>query len=249
LQGHPCFNKQIGLCPGVCTGEISAKEYARTIRHLKLFFEGKKKTLLRELTSQMKTCAKKQEFEKANGIKQKIFALQHIQDVSLIKQDTVTEAGVVRIESFDVAHTSGTETVGVMTVVERGMAKKSDYRMFKLRGSHKGDDISALKELLTRRLKHPEWPYPNILAVDGGVTQFAVAQKVLQEMIPEIKDVNITLVAVTKNDKHRPEKIIGDETAGRLHPKEILLANSESHRFAITFHRKRRGKLFLKGGV
>jgi excinuclease ABC subunit C len=62
LSGKPCFNRQIGLCPGVCTGEISIKEYGRIIRNIKLLFEGKNHALIRTLTKEMKICAKEQAF-------------------------------------------------------------------------------------------------------------------------------------------------------------------------------------------
>ena len=84
-RARPCFNRQIGLCPGVCTGEILKKEYAKTIKHLKLFFEGKKKALIIALKKEMKEYAKKQEFENAHATKKTILALNHIQDVALLK--------------------------------------------------------------------------------------------------------------------------------------------------------------------
>ena len=69
-----CFNYQIGLCPGVCIGKISKKEYANTIRNIKLFFEGKKTLILKKLENEMHAFAKMLEFEKASQIKKTIFA-------------------------------------------------------------------------------------------------------------------------------------------------------------------------------
>src|SRR3990167_5591573 len=118
LSGKPCFNAQIGLCPGPCAGWISKLEYRKIIRNIKLFFEGKKETL--------------------------------IQDVALIKADvskTVFDIGF-RIEAYDIAHISGTNVVGVMTVVENGEVAKSQYRKFKIRAD-KNDDTKNLKEVLS----------------------------------------------------------------------------------------------------
>jgi excinuclease UvrABC nuclease subunit len=84
----PCFNRSIGLCPGVCTGEVSASDYRKTIRNIHLFFSGKKKHILDTLRKDMMAHAQVQEFEKANDIKKTIFALEHIKDVSMIKRDT-----------------------------------------------------------------------------------------------------------------------------------------------------------------
>jgi len=86
VNPRPCFNRTIGLCPGVCTGEISKKDYSTQIKNIKMFFEGKKPLLLKSLEKQMKVFAKEKEFEKAGLIKRTIFALNHIQDVSLIKR-------------------------------------------------------------------------------------------------------------------------------------------------------------------
>ena len=144
-KARPCFNRQIKLCSGVCTGEVSQKDYGKTIQNIRLFFEGKKTTLLRELEKEMLDSAKKQEFERAGEIKRTIFALNHIQDISLIKDDikVVGLTQLFRIEGYDVAHIQGSDTVGVMTVVEDGEVKKSEYRKFKIKQDTGGNDVAA----------------------------------------------------------------------------------------------------------
>jgi excinuclease ABC subunit C len=77
--------------------------------------------------------------------------------------------------------------------------------------------------------------------VDGAKLQYATAEKILQDV-----GLSISVVGVVKNDKHQPERLIGPEALTSRFEKEILLANSEAHRFAITFHRKRRDKEFLE---
>jgi excinuclease ABC subunit C len=238
LQKRACFNRQIGLCPGVCTGEISKGDYAKQIKNIVLFFEGKKKILIKKMEKQMKEFAKTREFEKAGKIKKTIFALNHIQDVSLIKDNYKKESSNgFRIESYDIAHLSGTNVVGVMTVVENGEIKKSDYRKFKIRNNPSVNDTKALNEVLTRRLNHPEWPMPNLIVVDGGVAQKRVMEKVLKQ-----NNLNIPVAAVVKDEKHKPKGIMASISFGK-YEKEILLANAEAHRFAIGFHRHLRGKL------
>ncbi len=239
---HPCFNVALGLCPGVCAGRVTAKEYGKTINHIRLFFEGHKPTVVRALTREMKQAAKELRFERAGEIKRTLFGLQHIQDMALIKDD-VRERHAHRIEGYDVAHLQGTASVGVMTVVEESRANRSEYRQFKLREKHEGNDLSALGEILTRRLKHSEWPLPEILVVDGSLAQFSVAERILKEA-----SITIPVVGVVKNKQHQPERLIGPEALIARFEKEILLVNNEAHRFALTFHRKRRGKEFLPGG-
>jgi excinuclease ABC subunit C len=244
----PCFNRQIGLCPGVCTGEISQEEYTERIRNIILFFEGNKKRLIRNLEKEMKAHAKKREFEKAAGVKKTLFTLTHIQDVSLIKEEYhAPTVDTFRIESYDIAHLSGTDVVGVMTVVEDGEVKLSDYRKFKIRGDlplregsagHAGvNDTKALAEVLTRRLAHIEWRMPDLIVVDGGTAQKRAIEKVLRENLSRIP-----VVSVVKDEHHRPREILGDKK-WLVHEREIILSNSEAHRFAIGYHKKLRDRL------
>lgn len=231
----PCFNAQIGLCPGPCAGWLSKKDYRKIIRHLGLFFKAKKPQLIKSLEKEMNLFAKEQKFEDAEKVKRQIFALDHIQDIALIKKDIERATGsLFRIEAYDIAHISGTNTVGVMTVVEGGELDKSQYRKFKIR-QDKNDDIANLREVLKRRFNHPEWRWPNLVVVDGGKGQINVAKEVLGKV-----GLDIAVASVVKDERHRAREIIGDAK----HSREILLANSEAHRFAIGFHRKLRGKGF-----
>lgn len=241
----PCFNRQIGLCPGVCTGEVSRKEYAHIIRNISLLFSGKKKALVRSLELEMKVAAKAERFEDATRIRRQVAALTHINDISLIKGESRIAAGGTvnstgsRIEAYDIAHTAGTETVGVMVVLEEGEPLRSAYRKFKVNG-FTNNDPGALAEVLSRRLMHPEWQYPRLIIVDGGAAQMNAARKILSKA-----GIEIPLVGVVKDARHRPERLIGDQDAISTREKEILLANNEAHRFAITYHKKRRMKSML----
>lgn len=228
------FNRMIGLYPD---GETAQKEYARTIQHIKLLFEGKKKDLMRELEKDMQTYAQSQDFEMADKRKRQLFALQHIQDVSLMKRERESGPTSMRIEAYDIAHLGGTEMVGVMTVVEDGQAKKSDYRKFIVQGFTSSNDTGALSEVLNRRLTHTEWPLPKVIVVDGGKAQINAAQKALDAF-----GYKITVASVLKDEHHKPKDIIAPSLLKTKYSYDILLANAEAHRFAITFHRKRLAK-------
>lgn len=247
-----CFNAQIGLCPGICSGKISKIEYGHTINHIKLFFEGKKISLLKILEMEMKEYAKKKKFEKASFLKKTIFGLKHIQDISLIKttipkdspwkslgpnpQEQFLGIGTraFRIEAYDIAHMSSSNTTGVMAVIENGWIKKSDYRKFNISDEMSGNDIGSLKEVLERRLKHDEWSNPHLIVVDGSKPQVNIAQKVLDKY-----GYKIAIAGVIKDEKHKPKEIIADKNISIKYEKEILLANFEAHRFALSFHRKK----------
>ena len=245
-ESKPCFNRQISLCPGVCTGEISKGEYAKQIKNIILFFKGKKKLLIKKLEKEMKAFSNSREYENAGKIKRQIFALNHIQDIALIKNQVskVPFDTRFRVEAYDVAHLSGTNMVGVMVVIENSEVKKSDYRKFKIK-EKRGGDVGVLSEILIRRLAHKEWPLPNLIVVDGSVAQKNIAEKVLKE-----NNMQIPVVAVVKDNKHKPREIIGINYELKITSydkkeleKQILLANSEAHRFAVNFHKHLRNKL------
>jgi len=238
-KGKINFNRQIGLYPET----QSQAEYARTLRHIRLFFQGKKQQVIKELERDMMQHAKKEEFEEANILKKRIFALTHIQDIALIKADSriYRDEKRVRIEAYDIAHMGGKDMVGVMTVLESGEPAKSEYRKFKIKSFDSSNDPGALKEVLTRRLGHPEWPLPQLIVVDGST-----AQKNALELVLRQHAMLIPVVGVVKDEKHKPIRLIGQKKLIDLHKQSILLANAESHRFAIAYHREKSRKRALQ---
>lgn len=233
---HPCFNRQINLCPGVCSGEISETDYRKIISHLILFFTGQKKQLIKNLEKEMKESVKKQDFEQASMIRDQIFTLKHIQDVSLLKRLTLKDENPeIRIEAYDIAHLSGQGTVGSLTVWQDGSIAKDEYKHFKLKGdqANRSNDTANLAEILQRRFKHDEWRTPDVIVVDGGQAQINIAKKVLAENKQKIE-----IVSVVKDDKHQAREILGNLKLKTKYKEAILEVNSEAHRFALAYHRK-----------
>jgi len=163
-----------------------------------------------------------------------------------------------RIECFDNSNISGTEAVASMVVFEKGRAKKSAYRQFKIKTVDKNDDYAYMAEVLNRRLKNlnaqqsPE-PFPDLLMVDGGKGQLNIALAVIKELALEGQ---FQIIAIAKKDEKKGE--IRDKIfiPRRINPlvfgkdADLLLflqrIRDEAHRFAITFHRKRRIKTSLQ---
>ncbi len=275
------FYRQIGLVPGVASQKhtnssrftpegpyatqnlnVSASlQYNNNIKNLKLFFEGKKKSVISNFKKEMLSYAKNKEFEKANEIKKRIFALEHINDVALIKEDITQKhqnssrftpegpyatqnsyvSALQNIEAFDVAHMSGKNMVGVMVVVEDGEAKKSEYKKFIIRTQSGANDTGALEEILSRRFRHTEWGIPSLVVVDGSTAQINTAKRVFSRF-----QFKIPVVGVVKDDKHKAKAIMGDVSIINANKKAILLSNSEAHRFAISFYRQKSRKNMLK---
>lgn len=246
-QGKPCFNRQLGLCPGVCCGDISESDYGEQLRNIKLFFEGKKSLVVKRITSSMVEHAKLHEFELANECKKMLFALQHIKDVSLLdekikeysKRSSKKRDRAYRIEAYDIAHISGKYTVGVMVVIDDGKPKTSDYRKFKIRiESEQVNDTLHLEEILTRRFGHPEWQKPDLIVIDGGIPQKRRAEKTIKAL-----GLSIPIVSVVKDDRHKAKAILGNKEMIESYKRGILIANLESHRFAVKYHRELRDKI------
>lgn len=246
------FYKQVGLAPDMVAPTEQEKNsislsYQKNIRHLKLFFQGKKKEIMKSLERDMKAAAKSRQFEEAARIRNQIFALKHINDVALIKDESLAGESSqknflapFRIESYDIAHMSGKNMVGVMTVLVNGTPDKNEYRKFIIRSQTGSNDTGALEEVLSRRMRHSEWGMPDLIVIDGGVGQMNVAKQVLFRY-----QLKIPIVAVVKDDSHKAREILGDKECADRYQKQILLANSEAHRFAITFHKQKRNKAFL----
>ncbi len=237
------FNRQIGQYPR----KFDRKSYLRSIRNVELFLAGETKALRRKLEKDMKDAAKDERFEDAAEARRQLFSLDHIQDVSLIKAERTEDKASPRMEAYDTAHISGTNAIGVMTVIDSGIPVKRDYRTFRIRGKggkSLNDDIASMREILARRLNHPEWPYPRAIVVDGGKTHKKQAEALLAEL-----GIGIPVLAVVKDDRHRPREVLGMKPGfveQGITPADAVLANSEAHRFSLRRHREARSRNLRK---
>ncbi|HYM78823.1 MAG TPA: excinuclease ABC subunit UvrC [Candidatus Dormibacteraeota bacterium] len=148
-----------------------------------------------------------------------------------------------RIECFDISHIQGAETVASMVVWEDGKMKKSDYRKFIIRTVEGVDDFASMREVVTRRYKRlqdEQKPMPSLVLIDGGLGQLHAAAEALEKL--EI--INQPLAAIAKREEilyvygQEKDPIALDHHSPVLHL--IQLIRDEAHRFAVTFHRKRR---------
>ena len=167
-----------------------------------------------------------------------------------------------RIECFDIAHISGTDTVASMVTFIDGVAARGMYRKFKIR-SVDNNDFASMYEVLTRRFKRqgsddPAWAHPDLLVIDGGKGQLAMAVAALTDLkIPLGGERGIEVIGLAKERElesgSAPDRIyrrnIKDSIALRPNSPELYVLariRDEAHRFANTFHRDRRTKLALR---
>jgi excinuclease ABC subunit C len=157
-----------------------------------------------------------------------------------------------RIESFDISHIQGTDTVASMVVWENGRMKKSDYRKFIIRGDggngvlpRLNDDFSSMQEAVTRRyrrLQEEQRELPSLILIDGGIGQLHAAAEALESL----QIINQAVASIAKKEEilfvlgQEDEPIVLERHSPVLHL--IQQIRDETHRFAVTFHRERRGK-------
>jgi excinuclease ABC subunit C len=153
-----------------------------------------------------------------------------------------------RIECFDISHIQGAETVASMVVWEDGKMKKSDYRKFIIKTVAGVDDFASMREVVTRRYKRlceetkrdEKKPMPSLVLIDGGLGQLHAAAQALEAL--EI--INQPLAAIAKREEiiyvygQEDEPVVLDHHSPVLHLVQMI--RDEAHRFAVTFHRKRR---------
>ena len=148
-----------------------------------------------------------------------------------------------RIECFDISHIQGAETVASMVVWEDGKMKKSDYRKFIIKTVAGVDDFASMREVVTRRYKRiceEKKPMPSLVLIDGGLGQLHAAAQALEAL--EI--INQPLASIAKREEiiyvygQEDEPVVLDHHSPVLHVVQMI--RDEAHRFAVTFHRKRR---------
>ena len=248
--------------------EPDAIDYKKNIKKLILILKGKRSAVLKSLKKEMKQLAKEKEFEKAGKIRDKIHNLQQVMmhthviessqpvgnnrqvgGVSDIPPTLEKIAGIKndinRIECYDVSNIQGKQATGSMVVFVNGQPDKNQYRKFKIKIPEKPNDIAMLKETISRRLQHSEWPYPEIMLIDGGKGQLNAALEIKNQSASwrtKIKNLKIISIAKGKQELF----IEGKDNPIPLKnlPREIynliLQLDAEAHRFAITYHKKLR---------
>lgn len=155
------------------------------------------------------------------------------------------------IELYDNSHLQGAEAIGAMVKFINGVKVPSMYRKYKIRQENKRDDLASMEEVLTRRLtrlKEENSKMPDLIIVDGGMTQVEIAYNVREKL-----NVNVNIAGLAKNDKHETDALINGNT-GEFIPLNhksplffmLMRMQDEVHRFAISYHRHKREKSFFE---
>lgn len=269
---RPCQYCHLELCPGPAPNK---KEYQKNIRNLIAVFEGKKTSVLRQLQKEMRTASQKQDFEKAAKLRDQMQDLEVIFSHARIlrpgdeqqphdwsktefylKKILGRKRKISRVEAYDISNIQGKEATGSMPVSIDGKPAKDHYRKFKIRIAGKPNDFAMLKEVIGRRLAHPEWPYPDLLIIDGGKGQLSAVLKAIEETIKQtmhkfhdreksvrkIRAIYVAAIAKKHNELFLPgqSKSLLLKNMPQSVSNFILHMRDEAHRFAISYHRKLR---------
>ena len=263
-SGHKTLDTDLGLTPGIEIDKTTPQEYKRNLRKLIRYLEGDRKKLLKDLEKTMHDEAAKGNYELAAEARDQLFGLKELKrkivfsdkefldisgDKALKQLQNLLDLPNPprRIEGYDISHQSGADTVGSMVVFVNGAAARDKYRKFKIRTST-NDDLKSMKEIITRRLKHKEWDYPDLIILDGGVTQ-------VNAVLPLVEPYGIPIIGRDKSGDHSKSaeiKIVipGKDTlvlpSSSHIARLIARVDEESHRFAITYHTLLKRKSMLK---
>jgi excinuclease ABC subunit C len=264
---RPCLLASINQCTAPCNLRISRDEYRRDIRKLRLFLEGKKERLFRELREEMASAAKELKFEKAARLRDQVKALENLNLRGDLKQHAQPEVFQVdprrgllglkkifdlpslprRIEGMDIAHLQGGETVASCVQFIDGLPFKHGYKRFKIRTVEGVDDFASMREVVSRhfrRIQQDGGSFPDILLIDGGKGQLAAAMAALDS-------IGVVAPFVCSLAKREEEIFLPGQSEPKLLSKHsyalrlLQYVRDESHRFAQSYHHLLRKKSTL----
>ncbi|SIN93198.1 excinuclease ABC subunit C [Singulisphaera sp. GP187] len=261
---RPCLLHSIDQCTAPCNLKIDKDAYRTDIRRLRLFLDGKKDVVLKELGDDMREASKALMFEKAARLRDEIKALEtlnlrgdlakHAQPEvfyvdprkglkglkNVLKLDSIPRT----IDCVDIAHLGGTETVGSLVTFIDGLPFKPGYRRYKIKSVKGVDDYASIREVVSRRiigLQERDEPFPDIFLIDGGKGQLSAALDAFETL----KVVPPTVISLAKREEEiylpgRSDPIVLSRRSFAL--RLLQYARDEAHRFAQHYHHMLRHK-------
>lgn len=286
-DGKKSLDTDLGLTPGIEIGKTTPTDYKRNLKKLMRYLEGDREKLLKDLEKTMNAEAKAGNYELAAEARDQLFGLKELKKKIVFSDkeflDISSDQALLqlqkllglkepprRIEGYDISHQSGTNTVASMVVFINGASARSEYRKFKIRTST-NDDLKSMIEVITRRLKHKEWEFPDLIVLDGGQTQ-------VNAILPLVKPYNIPVIGRNKSGDHSHSAgvvlVIPNTNSAKMQvngadlqavtpqnstdfqlltlptgshiARLIARIDEESHRFAITYHTLLKRKSMLR---
>lgn len=209
-----CLQYHLGLCPGVEAQKTTSEDYKKTLKKLIRYFNGERKTLIKELERDMKALSAEHKYEQAALLRNRLRELKQLsqqivfsdrefmniskdQGLAGLQRLLTLKDVPKRIEGYDISHMSGTNNVASMVVATNGLADKSEYRKFKMQLPG-NNDFGHMQETMRRRFsgKHKDWSKPGLILIDGGKGQLSAALDALEEA-----GMQIPVIGLAKRDE------------------------------------------------
>ncbi len=256
-----CHNDIIRQCAAPCIGKVTPEEYLERVQTACAFLRGERPEFIKEVRAQMEAAAEKHRFEEAAALRDMMFLLTRaVKERALVRKTgkmLLDESGIgikelgdalelARpprvIECFDISNISGTYAVASMVTAVDGIPVPQRYRRFRIKTVEGSDDPRMMAEAVRRRysrLKEEQGAMPDLVVVDGGITQLRAARAALAET-----GVEIPIVGLAKQF----EEIVRDGLPGLRLPRDskalrmVTGLRDEAHRFAISYHRRLRSQ-------
>lgn len=256
-----CHNDIIRQCAAPCIDKVMPVEYAERVQTACAFLRGERPEFIKEVRAQMEDAAARQQFEEAAALRDMMFLLTRaVKERALVRKTgrmLLDDAGTgikelgealglakppCVIECFDISNISGTYAVAGMVTAVDGVSAPQRYRRFRIKTVEGSDDPRMMAEAVRRRyerLKKEQGMFPDLLVVDGGITQLRAARAALAEL-----GVELSCVGLAKQF----EEIVRDGQSSLRLPRNskalqvITGLRDEAHRFAISYHRNMRSQ-------
>jgi excinuclease ABC subunit C len=238
-----CLYYHLNLCPGPQITAISPSEYQENIINICKILSGERKELIEKLQAQMEEKVKKEKFEEAAIIRDKLFAIyalysgkRQVNELLILKEILNLKKIPFLIEAIDISSFSGKEATGSVVVFKDGLPFKSGYRRYRIKEVNEIDDYKMIREVVRRRyrrLKNERGSFPDLIIIDGGAGHLNVAKEELEKL-----ELNIPIISVAKKN----EEIYVSEEKKLVIPKDnpglhfIQRIRNEAHRFAHKYH-------------
>ena len=266
---RPCLLASINQCTAPCNLRITKEDYRKDIKRLRLFLDGKKDRLLKDMQKDMLSASKALQFEKAARIRDDIEALRtlnlrgdledHAQPEVFYIDPKKGLAGLKkvlqlnemprRIEGVDIAHLQGGETVASLVQFIDGLPFKYGYRRYKIKSVEGVDDFASMREVVSRRfqrLSQEGEAFPDVLLIDGGKGQLGAVMETFEQL-----GINPPVtISLAKREEEifvpgraDPHRLSRHSYALRL----LQYVRDESHRFAQSYHHLLREKATFEG--
>ena len=250
-NGKKNLDTDLNLTPGIEIEKSTKAEYKKNLEKLIACLEGNRKEISKIIEKEMEEAAKAGNYELAakyrnelSGLKELerkiVFSDKEFLDISSdhalsqLKRLLNLEEPPRRIEGYDISHQSGTNAVGGMVVFINGASDRSKYRKFKIK-IDKNNDFENMREVLSRRLNHPEWDFPDLILIDGGKPQLEAVKDILDPTgIPYfgLAKQFETIIVPTPSGDYKEIRISHNTHIIKL----VQRIRDEAHRFAITYH-------------